>query len=242
MSDAVLPIPQHVAVIMDGNGRWAQKRGLPRVAGHKQGADTVERVVRAAKDLGVKHLTLFAFSTENWKRPEQEVVDLMGLLRQYLRSKTAEMHENNVRLRIIGDRARLSKDILASIDYAEELTDKNDGITVYIALSYSGRWDMMNAMRKIAAQVQEGLLKPDSISEEVITQNLSMAGTPDPDLIIRTSGEQRISNFLLWQGAYSEYYFTDAHWPDFDYDLMAEAIASYQKRERRFGKIPAQAS
>jgi len=238
----MLPPPQHIAVIMDGNGRWAQKRGLPRVAGHKQGAETVERVVRAAKDLGVKHLTLFAFSTENWKRPEQEVVDLMGLLRQYLRSKTAEMHENNVRLHIIGDRTRLSKDILASIDYAEELTAKNDGIAVYIALSYSGRWDMMQAMRKIASQVQEGLLKPESVTEEVINQNLSTAGVPEPDLIIRTSGEQRISNFLLWQGAYSEYYFTDTHWPDFDYDLMAEAIDSYQKRERRFGKIPVQAS
>ena len=242
MSDTILPSPQHVAIIMDGNGRWAQKRGLPRVAGHKQGADTVERVVRAAKDLGVKHLTLFAFSTENWNRPEQEVTDLMGLLRQYLRSKTVEMHENNVRLRIIGDRSRLSKDILSSIDYAEDLTKSNTDITVYMALSYSGRWDMTQAMQKIAAQVQEGMLKPESITEDVIAGNLSTVGVPEPDLIIRTSGEQRISNFLLWQGAYSEYYFTEAHWPDFDQALLAEAIASYQKRERRFGKIAVQAS
>ncbi len=241
MSEISPPSPDHVAIIMDGNGRWAQKRGLPRVAGHKQGADAVERVVRAATKLGIKHLTLFAFSTENWKRPEQEVTDLMGLLRQYLRSKTAEMHENNVRLRIIGDRARLNKDILASIETAEELTKNNTAITVYMALSYSGRWDMTQAMQKIATQVQQGLLKPDSITEEVIAQNLNMADVPDPDLIIRTSGEQRISNFLLWQGAYSEYYFTDVHWPDFDQAVLEQAITSYQKRERRFGKIPAQA-
>lgn len=242
MSENSLPTPQHVAIIMDGNGRWAKTRGLPRVAGHKQGADTVERVVRASKDLGIKHLTLFAFSTENWKRPEQEVTDLMGLLRQYLRSKTAEMHQNNVRLRIMGDRTRLSKDILASIDYAEDLTKDNTDITVYMALSYSGRWDMTQAMQKIAMQVQQGLINPDAITEELITQNLVTAGVPEPDLIIRTSGEQRVSNFLLWQGAYSEYFFTEAHWPDFDRALLEQALSSYQKRERRFGTVSVQAS
>lgn len=235
-------IPQHVAIIMDGNGRWAQSRGLPRVAGHKQGAEAVERTVRAAGEAGIKFLTLFAFSTENWKRPEEEVSALMGLLRLYLRSKTAEMHKNNVRLKIIGDRTNLSEDILASIESAEELTAKNDGITLVIALSYSGRWDMMQATQKIAALVQSGAIKADDVTEDMISSQMSMAGIPDPDLIIRTSGEKRISNFLLWQGAYSEYVFLDSHWPDFDATALTGALAAYQQRERRFGKITVQAS
>jgi undecaprenyl diphosphate synthase len=241
-SDFVPHIPNHVAIIMDGNGRWAQSRGLPRAAGHKQGAEAVERVVRAAADAGINYLTLFAFSTENWKRPEEEVTDLMGLLRLYLRSKTAEMHKNNVRLKIIGERARLSKDILASIESAEELTQSNTGITVLIALSYSGQWDIQQAMQKIAVQVQNGQLQPSEITSQVISANLSTASIPDPDLIIRTSGEHRVSNFLLWQGAYSEYFFTETHWPDFDAAALNTAIQSYQHRDRRFGTITVQAS
>ncbi|MDB5478778.1 MAG: di-trans,poly-cis-decaprenylcistransferase [Alphaproteobacteria bacterium] len=233
-----MPALQHVAIIMDGNGRWAQARGLPRVAGHKQGAEAVERIVRAAKEAGINYLTLFAFSTENWKRPEEEVTGLMALLRQYLRSKTVEMHKNNVRLKIIGDRTRLSADILASIDNAETLTRDNDGITVLIALSYSGRWDITQAMQKIAAQN----IAFGDITEELISAHLSTAGIPEPDLIIRTSGEQRVSNFLLWQGAYSEYFFTDVHWPDFDAGILALALQAYSQRDRRFGKLRVQAS
>jgi undecaprenyl diphosphate synthase len=234
--------PQHVAIIMDGNGRWAEQRGLPRVAGHKQGAEAVERVVRAASDLGVKYLTLFAFSTENWGRPEQEVTDLMGLLNMYLRSKTADMHENGVRLKIIGDRTRLSKDILNLIDHAETLTQHNTKIVVQMALSYSGRWDMTQATQQIASKVAAGELAVENITEDTLAGFLSTAGTPEPDLIIRTSGEQRISNFLLWQGAYSEYFFTQTYWPDFDTKDLQEAFASYQQRERRFGKIATRAS
>lgn len=241
-SESVLPVPQHIAIIMDGNGRWAQSRGLPRLAGHKQGAEAVERIVRAAKEEGVRYLTLFAFSTENWKRPEEEVTGLMGLLRQYLRSKTAEMHKNNVCLKIIGDRSRLGADILASIESAEELTKDNDGITVLIALSYSGRWDIQQATQRIAAQIQSGALAADHITEDVIAANLSTASIPDPDLVIRTSGEQRVSNFLLWQGAYAEYVFTDLHWPDFDANALKNALQSYQQRDRRFGAIKTQVS
>jgi len=242
MSTVSSAVPTHVAIIMDGNGRWAQSRGLPRLAGHKQGAETVEKIVRAADDAGIRYLTLFAFSTENWKRPEEEVTGLMGLLRLYLRSKTAEMHQNNVRLKIIGDRSRLSDDILASINSAEELTAQNTGITVQLALSYSGRWDMAQAAQRIAEQVKAGTLDPATITEETISAHLCTAGVPDPDLIIRTSGEKRVSNFLLWQSAYAEYFFTDLHWPDFDATALQAAIASYQQRDRRFGKISVQAS
>lgn len=226
-------VPQHIAIIMDGNGRWATARGLPRVAGHKQGAEAVERVVRAAADQGVKFLTLFAFSTENWRRPDNEVTDLMGLLRVYLRSKTADMHANNVRLKVIGERRRLSPDILASIEHAETLTENNTGITVVIAVSYSGRWDMTETVKRLIDEQ----VPPSLITEELISNNLQTAGIPDPDLIIRTSGEQRISNFLLWQGAYSEYYFTNVYWPDFDAKELETAIDAYAQRERRFGDV-----
>lgn len=242
VTDASSSIPQHVAIIMDGNGRWAQSRGLPRLAGHKQGAEAVERAVRAAAKKGVRYLTLFAFSTENWKRPEEEVNGLMGLLRLYLRSKTAEMHQNNVRLKIIGDRTRLSKDILASVDMAEKLTAENTGITVIIALSYSGRWDIMQAAQMLATRVQSGELSPSDITEDMFSATLNTGDIPDADLVIRTSGEQRISNFLLWQTAYSEFYFTDSHWPDFNEELLSQAIESYQQRDRRFGAVNVQAS
>lgn len=227
--------PQHVAIVMDGNGRWATARGLPRVAGHKQGAETVEAIVRAASDQGISYLTLFAFSTENWKRPEGEVTDLMGLLRIYLRAKINEFHKNNLRLKIIGERCRLRADILQSIEEAEKLTANNTGMTVLIALSYSGRWDIMQAMKKIA----DANICGELITEELISQHLQTAGIPDPDLIIRTSGEQRISNFLLWQGAYSEYYFTDKYWPDFTKQDLIDAVQSYTQRDRRFGNVRA---
>ena len=242
MAETSVPVPQHIAIIMDGNGRWAQMRGLPRLAGHKQGAETVEDIVRAAGNKGVRYLTLFAFSTENWKRPLEEVNGLMGLLLLYLRSKTAEMHKNNVRLKIIGDRSRLSGDILASIVSAETLTKNNDGLTLQLAISYSGRWDMTQAMQQIAAKVQTGQLQPQEITEAVVAAHLCTANVPDPDLIIRTSGEKRVSNFLLWQSAYAEYYFTDLHWPNFNAATLQTAIDAFQQRERRFGKISVQAS
>ena len=235
-------IPQHIAIIMDGNGRWAQSRGLPRLAGHKQGAEAVERVVRAAADKGIKVLTLFAFSTENWKRPEEEVTGLMGLLGLYLRSKTADMHKNNVCLKIIGDRARLSGEINALINSAEELTRNNTGITVLMALNYSGRWDIEQATRQIAEKVKSGTLSPEQVSQEMITGHMTTAGFPDPDLVIRTSGEHRISNFLLWQSAYAEYFFTETHWPDFDAGTLDSALEAYTSRDRRFGAVHVKAS
>lgn len=237
MTESTRPVPQHVAIVMDGNGRWAQSRGLPRLVGHKQGAEAVERITRAAAERGIKYLTLFAFSTENWKRPIEEVQGLMGLLKTYLSSKAAEMHANNVRLCVIGDRARLGTDIQALIKSVEEMTQNNTGITVNMALSYSGRWDMKNAMQVIAKKIQTGELKPDQIDEDLMGAHLQTAGQPDPDLIIRTSGEQRVSNFLLWQGAYSEYFFTQTHWPDFDAALLDQALADYAGRERRFGGL-----
>lgn len=234
--------PQHIAIIMDGNGRWAQSRGLPRLAGHKQGAETVENIVRLAAEKGVRYLTLFAFSTDNWKRSEEEVSGLMGLLRVYLRSKTADMHKNNVKLKVIGDRSRLSDDIVSSIQSAEELTAQNTGITVIVALSYGGKWDIVQAVQSLVAQAESGSLKASDVTEAMLESALSTKDIPDPDLIIRTSGEQRISNFLLWQGAYAEYFFTECHWPEFDEVIFEQALASFQKRDRRYGAVNVQAS
>ncbi len=231
--------PNQVAIIMDGNGRWAKSRGWPRTMGHKKGAETVEEIIRAAGDMGVRYLTMFAFSTENWKRPAEEVSELMGLLRVYLRAKANDMHKNNVRLRVIGDRVRLSSDIVELIEQTEKLTENNDGLTVVLAVNYSGRWDMLQATQQVAAKTQAGSLNPNDITDETVSAHLSTNGIPDPDLIIRTSGEQRISNFLLWQGAYSEYYFTGTHWPDFQSRDLAEAVAAYQARDRRFGAVHA---
>ncbi|HEY1097139.1 MAG TPA: isoprenyl transferase [Alphaproteobacteria bacterium] len=231
-------IPQHVAIIMDGNGRWAQKRGQPRTFGHRKGVEALERTVRAATEAGIKYLTLFAFSTENWKRPADEVHDLMHLMRFYLQNKLDELHGNNVRLKIIGDRTAFSSDLLNLFKQAEEKTQNNDAITLQIAVSYSGRWDIRQAVHKLAQQVKDGGLDPAEITEDTIAQALDTAGVPEPDLLIRTSGEQRISNFLLWQLAYSECYFTPTLWPDFDKADLYEAIASYQQRERRFGALP----
>ena len=227
--------PRHIAIIMDGNGRWAQARGLPRVAGHRRGAEAVRRTVTAAGELGIPYLTLFGFSSENWKRPLEEVDDLMGLLRHYLRGEIAELHRNGVRLRVIGERGRLASDIVTLIDNAEELTRDNCGVNLTIALSYGGRAEIIAVMRMLAVQAAAGRLPPDAIDEAVISQHLFTADIPDPDLLIRTSGEQRISNFLLWQCAYAELVFTKTLWPDFGRADLERAIADFGGRDRRYG-------
>jgi undecaprenyl diphosphate synthase len=228
-------LPRHIAIIMDGNGRWAQARGLPRIAGHRQGAEAVRRTVRAAGELAIPYLTLFGFSSENWKRPLEEIDDLMGLLRHYLRGEIAELHRNGVRLRVIGDLTRLAPDIVTLIANAETLTHDNSGLDLTIALSYGGRAEIAAAVRTLATKSAEGSLSPNTIDEAVISDHLFTAGIPDPDLLIRTSGEQRISNFLLWQCAYSELVFTKTLWPDFGPADLEQAIADFGGRERRYG-------
>ena len=227
---------KHIAIIMDGNGRWARNRGLPRTAGHKQGAEAVRRIVKAASELDVQYLTLFGFSSENWSRPESEVKDLMNLLRYYLRGETAELHKNGARLRVIGDRQRLDDDIVRMIENAEELTENNKEITVVIALNYGGRNDIVQAVQRLHNAHIDEKLAAETI-EAQLPGFLMTQGIPDPDLLIRTSGEQRISNFLLWQCAYSELYFTDTLWPDFDKTDLQAAIEEFTGRERRFGAL-----
>lgn len=229
------PTPIHVAIIMDGNGRWAQQRKLPRTAGHKHGADAVRRTVRAAAELGIGYLTLFGFSSENWSRPQDEINDLMGLLRVYLRAETAELHKNNVRIRIIGDRSRLAPDIVQLIEQAEDTTAGNTGLTAILALSYGGRQDITQAAQALARDAAAGRIDPAMIDEEVFGDRLATAGIPDPDLLIRTSGEQRISNFLIWQLAYTEFVFQDILWPDFDGQCLSEAVEEFRRRDRRYG-------
>lgn len=231
--------PLHVAIIMDGNGRWAKARGLPRVAGHKKGADAVRAVVEAAPGLGVTHLTLFAFSSENWRRPEEEVSALMGLLRLYIRSELGRLGENGVRLSFIGDRTRLDPDLVSLMIDAEQKTIENQGLHLIIAVNYGGRADIVQAARAFAAQTAAGLRSADSLTEDDLSGFLFTAGLPDPDMVIRTSGEQRISNFLLWQCAYSEFVFTDALWPDFTPQELKRCLSQFQARERRFGAVPA---
>jgi undecaprenyl diphosphate synthase len=230
-----LPPPAHVAVIMDGNGRWAKARGLPRIAGHRRGGDAVRRTVQAAGELGIAYLTLFGFSSENWKRPVGEVDDLMGLLRHYIRAEIAELQSNNVRMRVIGERSRLPPDIVTLIDNAEGLTAGNSGLNLTIALSYGGRAEIAAAARAIAAAVQQGKLAPEAVDEAMVARHLLTADMPDPDLVIRTSGEQRISNFLLWQTAYAEFVFTSTLWPDFGKADLEKALRDYHGRERRYG-------
>jgi undecaprenyl diphosphate synthase len=236
-SESSLPRPQprHIAIIMDGNGRWAQARGLPRIAGHRRGAEAVRRTVTAAAELGIPYLTLFGFSSENWKRPLAEVDDLMGLLRHYLRGEIAELHRNGVRLRVIGERGRLAPDIVTLIANAEALTCDNEGVNLTIALSYGGRAEIIAAVRVLAAKAAADELRPEAIDETVISRHLFTADIPDPDLLIRTSGEQRISNFLLWQCAYAELVFIKTLWPDFGQADLEQAIADYGGRERRYG-------
>ncbi len=228
-------VPAHVAIIMDGNGRWAASRGLPRVAGHREGARAVRRTVEAAIRTGVSWLTIYAFSSENWRRPAGEVLDLTGLLRRYLKTEIAELKANGVRLRFIGDRQRFDPDIQSDLAVAEQETQRNLRLNLTIALSYGGRAEIAAAARAAALEVQAGKLDPAALCEAVFETYLATAGTPDPDLIIRTSGERRLSNFLLWQSAYAELVFLDVLWPDFNESHFAGALADYARRERRFG-------
>lgn len=229
--------PLHVAIIMDGNGRWAKARGLPRSAGHKRGAEAVRETVKAAVELGITHLTLFGFSSENWNRPETEVRDLMGLMRLYLRTELDTLHRNGIRLKVIGDRARLGPDLAALIGAGEKKTADNDGLVLTVALSYGGRHELTAASRKLAEDVLAGRLALDAIDEKALAARLFTAGQPDPDLLIRTSGEMRVSNFLLWQLAYAEMVFLDVLWPDFTKQDLAFAIQDFQRRERRYGSL-----
>jgi undecaprenyl diphosphate synthase len=228
-------LPAHIAIIMDGNGRWAKARGLPRAAGHRKGVESVRRIVKAAAELGIGYLTLYGFSSENWKRPTDEIVDLMGLLRRYLRAETADLHRSNVRLRMIGDRAMLDPDIVALIEGAEDQMRDNTGLNLTIALSYGGRQELTAAARALAHRVADGALSADDIDETVFERFLSTSGMPDPDMLIRTSGELRVSNFLLWQTAYTELVFSDVLWPDFGREELEAAIREFGRRERRYG-------
>tara|TARA_R110000824_G_scaffold3234_4_gene15230 strand:- start:146175 stop:146945 length:771 start_codon:yes stop_codon:yes gene_type:complete len=228
-------VPRHVAIIMDGNGRWAAKRHLPRVAGHRQGVETVRVIVRAAGELGIEYLTLYGFSSENWKRPPEEVSDLMGLLRLFIRRDLAELHQNGVQVRVIGERDHLDADIVAMIGEAETLTRDNNRLKLIIAFNYGGQTEITSAVRRIARKVQAGSLDPEAITPETVSDHLDTAGVPDPDLIIRTSGEMRLSNFLLWQSAYSELVFADDLWPDFTPDGLRAAVDEFRRRSRRYG-------
>lgn len=230
--------PQHIAIIMDGNGRWAKARNLPRTMGHRQGAEAVKRTVKAAADLGVLFVTLFGFSSENWSRPAEEVGELMRLLRIYLRSETADLHRNNIRLRVIGNRTQLETDIVELIENAESLTAENTAITVTIALNYGSRNEILEAAAKFARMCIDRGIEPDfEAAEEFFPLCLMTAGTPDPDIVIRTSGEQRVSNFLLWQSAYAEFVFTPTLWPDFGMADLQAAIHDFTARDRRFGGL-----
>jgi undecaprenyl diphosphate synthase len=233
-------IPGHIAIIMDGNGRWAKKRGMPRIAGHREGVESVRDIVEASGQLGVQFLTLYAFSTENWKRPEEEVSLLMRLLLKALRDEADRLHKNNVRLRAVGDVTRLPREVQNELLDGIQKTKENTGLTLVLALSYSGRWDLTQAVKAMAAEVSAGRLHPEQISEELISAHLSTAGIPDPDLMVRTSGELRVSNFLLWQLAYSEIHITPKFWPDFRRPDLYIAIRDYQNRERRFGMVSEQ--
>ena len=228
---------EHLAIIMDGNGRWAARRGLPRSMGHRKGAEVVKEITRAAGELGIKYLTLYAFSTENWNRSEDEVKTLMGLLRDYLQSDLKEVQENNVRIRFIGEREMLDADIVRKMAEIEADTLRNTGMTLCIALSYGSRQEIVNAVKKTAALVKEGDISLNDVDVKLFSDMLYTKDMPDPDLVIRTSGEQRISNYLLWQCAYSEFYFCDTLWPDFDEREFDKALIAYQHRERRFGGV-----
>ncbi len=233
-------IPRHVAIIMDGNGRWAKERGMSRSLGHQQGVETVHKITEAASQLGIKYLTLYAFSTENWNRPTEEVEALMSLI---LTSLEESLYmKNNVRLRIIGDTARLPETVRKSIERCVDHTAKNTGLVQIIALSYSSKWEITNAVQQICRRVEKGELRPADVTEDDIEAALSTNFMPDPDLLIRTGGEQRLSNYLLWQCAYSEFYFCDTYWPDFDEEEFYKAIYDFQQRERRYGKTSEQVS
>ena len=233
------PPPAHVAIIMDGNGRWAKSRGLPRIFGHRRGAEVARTVLRRAEELGVSYLTLYSFSSENWRRPRPEVEDLMGLLRVYLRSEVADLHRSGVRVRMIGDRTRMPRDIIDLVEHAATLTVANTGITMVLALSYGSRDELAKAVREIAEEAASGAIRPQDIDETTIAERLYTRDIPDPDLVIRTGREKRLSNFLLWQAAYAELVFTDVLWPDFTARDLEDAIGEFHKRERRFGATSA---
>ena len=235
--DSEYKIPAHVAIIMDGNGRGAKRRVLPRTMGHAQGARVVEQILEDADHMGIRYLTVYAFSTENWTRPAAEVKALMNLLRSYMKTSLVKCAKNNVRVRVIGDKTALDEDLRESIDYLEQQTKDNTGIGFQIAINYGGRDELRRAVSRIAEDVKEGRLSPEDISEDTINGALDTGGIPDPDLLIRTCGEERISNFLLWQLAYSELYFTEKAWPDFDKAELEKAIDAYNHRERRFGGL-----
>ena len=230
-------LPRHVAIILDGNGRWAKKRGMPRNFGHTQGAKNVERICQAAHDMGIRYLTVYAFSTENWKRPPKEVEAIMRLLRNYMRTCLKTAAENDMRVRVLGDKTGLDADIRERIARLEEETKDNQGLCFQIALNYGSRDEMVRAARLLGKEVQEGRLAPEEIGEETFAACLDTRGLPDPDLLIRTSGEQRLSNFLLWQLAYAEFYFTEVPWPDFTREELEKAVTQFQNRNRRFGGL-----
>lgn len=250
MSNVAMPLtdgpdrsgtPEHVAIIMDGNGRWAAARSLPRAEGHRRGVEALRRVVRAASELGIRYLTIFSFSSENWSRPASEIGDLFGLLRRFIRNDLASLHRDGVRVRVIGEREGLEPDIVALLDEAEELTRGNVRLNLTVAFNYGSRQEIANAAQRLAREVAEGKRDPSSIDVAAISGYLDTSELPDPDLIIRTSGEQRLSNFLMWQAAYSELVFVPVHWPDFDKAALEDAITEYAKRERRFGGLAAKA-
>ncbi len=250
MTDATQPaksdnrshVPQHVAIIMDGNGRWAQQRGLPRKAGHRQGVEAVRNCVRAAGDLGIEYLTLYSFSSENWSRPPAEISELFSLLRYFIRRDLAELHENNVCIRVIGQRDGIPEDILALLDEAQSLTAENSAQTLVLAFNYGARTEIVQAVRNLSLKVADGKLAPDEIDEALITDHLYTSDVPDPDLLIRTSGEIRLSNFLLWQAAYCEFVFLDCLWPDFTKDDLQAAVVEYGRRTRNFGGLARETS
>jgi len=239
MNDQISSAPNHIALIMDGNGRWALQRGLPRFEGHRRGVEALRRTITAAEEIGVRYLTVYSFSSENWRRPVTEISELMGLLRRFIRNDLADLHARNVRVKVIGINDGLSPDIVALLADAEALTANNSGLTFVVAFNYGSRREMTDAIRSIAEDVARGQLKPDDITEELFSSKLDTAGIPDPDLIIRTSGEQRLSNFLLWQASYSELVFSPTFWPDFGREALVAAIDEFRQRDRRFGGIPA---
>jgi undecaprenyl diphosphate synthase len=236
------PIPRHVAIIMDGNGRWAERRGLPRSAGHSMGVEAVRRTVRAAMELGLQYLTIFSFSSENWTRPQSEINELMGLMRRFIRRDLAELHQNGVRIHVIGERDRVDGELLQLIDDAIALTQHNSTLNLVIAFNYGARAEIAKAARQLAERVKEGSLEPAAITPEALAAQLDTQALPDPDLVIRTSGELRLSNFLLWQSAYAELVFLDAFWPEFGRELLEQAIDEFRRRSRRFGGVTARST
>ena len=230
-------MPKHIAIIMDGNRRWAKAKGLPANLGHKEGAKTLEKIVSYANKIGIQYLTVYAFSTENWKRPQDEVDALMKLLKNYLKDCIERSNSNDMRVRVIGDKTALSDEIREKIEELEEMTKDNKGLNFTIAINYGSRDEMVRAMKKMAMDVKEGKVSPEELSEATFENYLDTIGIPDPDLLIRTSGEQRLSNYLLWQLAYTEFYFTDVLWPDFSKKDLEQAVLAYNKRDRRFGKV-----